>query len=482
MTSSLMPQNPLQRLALALLPLTLVGCAIQRPPSQADAAVPAQWHAPLPHGGSVAQLERWWDAQNDRLLSTLIREAQTASPTIAQAQSKFEQARATQVSARSALLPSLDAQGNASRGFNQQSAGIANTAQLGVQAGWEVDLFGRNAGTSDAARERLEGARAQWHDARVSVAAEVALQYTNWRYCVKQVAVLRDDVGSREQTARLSKESERAGFTAPANAALAAASFSDGKVRVTQQQLQCDIGVKTLVALTGHDETDLRAQLAQTTATPLPESVFNVEAIPAQAIAQRPDVFAAEREVAAASAEVGSAEADRYPRLTLGGYIGRMYLGTPALSGSSNVWTLGPVGVSLPLFDGGRRVAQVTAAKARYDAAAVSYRGQVRQAVSEVEQALTRLASTSERSTDAQNAAAGYRRSLEATQALWSGGLASQLDLENTRRTALASELALVTLEQERMAAWIQLYRAAGGGWDVKAADPASTLPSVSQR
>ena len=84
--------------------------------------------------------------------------------------------------------------------------------------------------------------------------------------------------------------------------------------------------------------------------------------------------------------------------------------------------------------------------------------------------------------TDAQNAAAGYRRSLEATQALWSGGLASQLDLENTRRTALASELALVTLEQERMAAWIQLYRAAGGGWDVKAADPASTLPSVSQR
>ena len=294
--------------------------------------------------------------------------------------------------------------------------------------------------------------------------------------------MLRDDVGSREQTARLSKESERAGFTAPANAALAAASFSDGKVRVTQQQLQCDIGVKTLVALTGHDETDLRAQLAQTTATPLPESVFNVESIPAQAIAQRPDVFAAEREVAAASAEVGSAEADRYPRLTLGGYIGRMYLGTPALSGSSNVWTLGPVGVSLPLFDGGRRVAQVTAAKARYDAAAVSYRGQVRQAVSEVEQALTRLASTSERSTDAQNAAAGYRRSLEATQALWSGGLASQLDLENTRRTALASELALVTLEQERMAAWIQLYRAAGGGWDVKAADPASTLPSVSQR
>ncbi len=427
----------------------------------------------------MVQLARWWESRGDSLLTTLIQEAQNASPTVAQAQAKFEQARATQVAARSALLPSLDAQGNASRGFNQQTAGIANTAQIGVQAGWEVDLFGRNAATSQAAIERTRGARAQWHEARVSVAAEVALQYTNWRYCMQQVAVLKDDVASRGQTAKLSKESERAGFTAPANAALAEASFSDGKVRVTQQQLQCDIGIKTLVALTGHDEADLRAQLAKAPALALPEQLFNVESIPAQAIAQRPDVYAAEREVAAASAEVGSAQADRYPRLSLSGSIGRMYLGSDQLSGSSNIWTIGPVAVSLPLFDGGRRVALVTAATARYVAAAFGYRAQVLQAVSEVEQALTRLASTAERRDAEQSAAAGYKRSLDATQALWSGGLASQLDLENARRTALASELALVTLEQERMAAWIALYRAAGGGWQANAPAPASSLPSL---
>ena len=149
-----------------------------------------------------------------------------------------------------------------------------------------------------------------------------------------------------------------------------------------------------------------------------------------------------------------------------------MYLGAGNISGSSNVWTIGPVGITLPLFDGGRRAAQVTAAEARYDAAASTYRAQVRQAVSEVEQALTRLASTDERRNDAQQAAEGYKRSLDATQALWSGGLASLLDLENTRRIALASDLALVALEQERMSAWIQLYRAAGGGWDAAASDP----------
>lgn len=477
-----MPRIHLQHLALFLsLPLALAGCAVQRPPAHTEAPTPTIWQAPLPHGGSVDQLEAWWRGTGDPLLADLIHDAQVVSPTVAQARSKFEQARATQISARAALLPTLDAQASASRGFNTQTTGLASTAQIGAQAGWEVDLFGKNSATSDAARERLEGSRAQWHDARVSVAAEVATQYTSWRYCVQQVAVLQDDVKSREQTARLSKESEQAGFTAPANAALAAASFSDGRVRVTQQQLQCDIGLKTLVALTGRDESALRSTLAQTAPTPLPENLFTVDSIPAKAIVQRPDVYAAEREVAAASAEVASADAQRYPSLTLGGSIGRMYLGAGNVSGSSNVWTIGPVNLSLPLFDGGRRAAQVTAAEARYDAAAVSYRGQVRQAVSEVEQALTRLASTSERRTDAQNAANGYKRSLEATQALWSGGLASQLDLENARRTALASELALVTLEQERMTAWIQLYRAAGGGWNVNAQDPAPDVQAAQQ-
>lgn len=476
---SFVPRIHLQRLVLSLVPLALAACALPQPPAQLASQAPASWHAALPHGGSVAGLARWWQDLGDALLAELIREAQLASPSVAQAQSRFEQARATQAAARSALLPSLDAQASASRGFDQEVAGIANVAQVGLQAGWEVDLFGKNRAAADAARERLSGARAQWHEARVSVAAEVALQYSGWRHCSRQVAILQSDLQSRAETARLSRDSERAGFTSPANAALADASFSDGKVRVAQQQLQCDIGIKTMVALTGHDEADLRTRLQATRAAPMNEQILRVHSIPAQAIAQRPDVFAAEREVAAASAEVGGAEAERYPSLSLSGSIGRMYLGAGDISGSANIWTIGPVAVSLPLFDGGRRAAQVTAAKARYDAAAVAYRGQVRQAVGEVEEALTRLASTGERRGDAQRAADGYRRSLTATEALWRGGLASQLDLENTRRTALASELALVTLEQERVAAWIQLYRAAGGGWDANAPDPESSLASV---
>jgi len=232
--------------------------------------------------------------------------------------------------------------------------------------------------------------------------------------------------------------------------------------------MQCEIDLKTLVALTGLDEPALRARLASAAPLKAPDALFTITSLPAQVLAQRPDVYAAEREVAAASAEVGNAQAQRYPRLTLNGSIGRGQVRTGGASVTSNVWTIGPLAVSVPLFDGGQRAANVDTARARYDEAAQVYRSTARQAVSEVEQALVRLSSTAERSSDAQQAAAGYRQSFEATQARWRGGLASLVELEDARRAALASETALVTLEQERMAAWIALYRAAGGGWDVR--------------
>ena len=149
---------------------------------------------------------------------------------------------------------------------------------------------------------------------------------------------------------------------------------------------------------------------------------------------------------------------------------------------SSNTWSIGPLALTVPIFDAGQRAAQVDAASARYEEAVAAYRGAVRQAVSEVEQALVRLDSTAARSTDARRAADGYRRSFDGTEARWRAGLASLVELEDARRTALASDTALVALEQERMAAWIALYRAAGGGWDGVANSPPATPGIASVR
>ncbi|OJX34044.1 MAG: RND transporter [Burkholderiales bacterium 68-12] len=456
--------HALRRLT-ACLPLALAACATPAPPPRVEAPPPTVWQAPLPHQGSLASLAQWWSQWGDPLLVDLIREAQDLSPGVAQARSRLVQAQAARTASRAALGPALDGQASASRGFNEQIGAVASTAQAGLQAQWEIDLWGGNAAADTAARERLAGAQALWHEARVSVAAEVALQYSSLRTCLQQQEIAERDAQSRAETARLSELSERSGFTAPATHALARASAAEAVARAAQQRMQCAVELKALVALTGRDEAALRPQLSASPAQPAPEALFTIASLPAQVLAQRPDVYQAERELAAASADVGQAQAQRYPRLGLSGAIGAARVRTGGTTTDLSTWSIGPLTLSVPLFDGGRRAAQEEAARARYDEAAALYRARVRLAVSEVEQALVRLHSSAERNDSAHTAAEGYRASFAATEARWRAGMASLVELEDARRTALAAQNALTALQHERTAAWVALYRAAGGGW-----------------
>lgn len=454
-----------QSTAAALAALLLAGCSGLRPPETVNAPAPPQWYAPLPHNGTLADLTAWWQQFNDPLLVELIESAQTANPTVASAASRIRQARATRIAAGAALLPTLDASASAMRGNNQPPVPLSTIVQGGLQTAWEIDLFGGNRATADAAQARLEGARAGWHEARVAVAAETANSYVNLRTCEQQLTVAGNDAKSRAETARLADLSARAGFTAPATASLARASAAEGSARATQQRALCDIEVKTLVALTAMAEPALRSKLGAAWVEPPGAGALAVASVPAQVLAQRPDVYQAEREVAAASAEVGSARAERFPRLSLSGSIAAGSVRTGGVTTDLQTWAIGPLAVTLPLFDGGRRAADVDAAQARYEEAALLYAARVRQAVREVEEALVNLDSARSRTDDARTATEGYRASFAATEARYRGGLASLVELEDARRTALAAETAWVALQRERVAAWIALYRAMGGGW-----------------
>lgn len=445
--------------------LALSACA-SGPASKVDAQAPLQWHAPLPHKGEVAELAQWWQKQGDPLLVQLIDAAQAVSPTIATARSRIEDSRAQRVAAGAALAPDLNGVATSTRMSQQQASLPTNTtSQLLLQSSWEIDIFGRNRAARDAAQARLESAQAGWHDARVSVAAETANQYYGLRACEQLLAVAQQDAASRADTARLTDLTAKAGFQAPANAALARASAADASSRAIAQRAVCDVNVKALVALTAIPEPELRQRLAGQAAVLSPAQGVAIPALPAQTLAQRPDVFTAEREVAASSFEVGGARAERFPRLSITGSVGRGRIHTSDGNVTENTWTIGPLQMSLPLFDAGRRRAAVDAAKGRYEAAVSNYRGAVRQAVREVEEALVNLQSTDERAADAQTALEGYRTAFTATEDRYKNGMASLLELEDARRTRLAAENTVVNLQRERSAAWIALYRAAGGGW-----------------
>ena len=450
--------------------LWLAGCAVRTAPPVVSAPVPLVWQAALPHQGSLGDLRQWWQQQGDPLLAELVAAGQAMSPTVASAHSRIEQARAARTAAGAALLPTLDAAASLTRGRALQAAGpglvpVATSAQAGLQAAWELDIAGGNRAALDAASQRLLGADAQWHDARVSSAAEVANQYFSLRGCRALADVTRLDAGSRQETARLSALSTQAGFTAPASDALARASAADARGRATRQAAQCELDLKALVALTGYDEPDLRKKLAFAHTPPAQTAIISIATVPAEALAQRPDVFSAGREVAAASADLGSARAARYPRLALGGNIGVARIYASGGSASLDTWSIGPLSLTVPLFDGGRRAANVAAAEARYEEAASLYRARVRQAVREVEQALVSLQSGEARQADADAAVDGYRAAFAGTEAQYKNGLVSLLALEDARRTLLAAEVNQVTLRQERQAAGVALYRAMGGGW-----------------
>ena len=457
-----------------LAPAVLAGCAawqapLQTPPASATVTPPDAWQSPLPHNGKVADLAQWWAGLNDPLLVQLIEGAQATSGSLADARARIAQARATRVGAGAARGPSLDASASASRGVQQPGISGANSINIGVQAAWEVDLFGGKAAATNAAQARLDGAQAAWHDARVSLAAEVASQYLSQRNCETLLQVVLADSQSRADSARLADLTARAGFSAPATAQLARASAADGAARVTELRAQCGRDVLALAALIGVPVADVQAVLRQN--LPISSDVidkaalFSISSLPADVVAQRPDVFEADREVAASSGDVTSTDALRMPRLSLAGTVGAARVSSGGFTSDGATWSIGPLAVTLPLYDGGTRAANVQAAQARYEAAVVQYRSKARQAIAEVEIALLNLQSTASRRSDSQAAAEGYRASFNATEARYKSGLASLVELEDARRTSLAAQTALVNLQRERMAAWIALYRAAGGGW-----------------
>lgn len=477
------------------LPLLLNGCALfQDHKSKTEGMlaleekVPPQWQVPLPHDGKVSDLRLWWTQFDDPLLNELILAAELNSPSVAAARSRLYQARAASTSATATLLPRLDATLSGSRGQQDIRFPSGTATSGGLAASWEIDLFGAASANYDAANLRYSGAQADWHLARVTLAADVATSYVGLRACEASLAQRQTDAESRRETSRLTGINAEAGLESPANAALARASAAQGNNILTQQRAQCEIAVKTLVALTAISEAELRQRMAgKTSRIPEPAGIV-VNAVPAAAIAQRPDLYSAAQAVLAASADVSNLEAQRLPRITLAGNISHSRFSSDTATIDGRVWTLGPLQVTLPIFDAGTRRANVDTGRARYDEAVINYGSRLRGAVREVEEALVNLQSAADRAADAQLAVDGFAASYKGVEARQRHGLASLFELEDARRSLTAARIALIDVQRDRVNAWVALYRALGGGWKLEdqlaAADamPDMTRPAAPQK
>ena len=445
----------------------------------ANTNAPATWQAALPHDGKVGNLANWWQQFNDPLLVQLIESAQNVSSDIASAKARIVEAQTSVVQDDAALKPNVTLDGSATR--SQQGLLFPPSTNVGaaLNANWELDVWGKAAAAKNAAKAQLTGKKALWHDARIIVAAETARQYANYRLCENLAIVTKSNAESASETARLSDLTSKAGFLAPASAIQANAQAADASNLLKKQQLQCVLIVKAMVALTAMPEPELQATLNKTAGVMPKPAGIQVDSVPAKMLAQRPDVLNAERNVSAASFEIESVEKERYPTLSLAGNIGLgfdsatngFFTGQKRRASDGITWSIGPVAISMPIFDAGVRKANVNQAKAQYVAAKSIFESVARSAVREVEEALATLNSSAQRLDDVNKAAEGFQASFDATQTRFRANLANLFELEEARRANLQAQNNVFLLENDRVQAWILLYRAMGGGWNSNASE-----------
>jgi len=450
--------------------LVLAGCALG-PDFRHPDTPQVQWHAPLPHGGKVENLLHWWEQWSDPALMQLIAQAEQHNPTLDMAVAKLAEARANAGVSDAASYPAVGAHTAVTRSKMVFGSQVLQQTQgtFGFDAGWELDLFGRVRRGQEAARARMQAGAAGWHEARISLAGEVASAYVELRACEAGVALAENELASRRTTRDLIELRRGAGFVSTSDWARNQAAAEEASAALAARQGDCARQLNRLVALTGLDYGSLQQRLQERHGQlPAPQQIA-LDEVAARALSQRPDVSGAEAEWAAASADIGVAKADLLPSLNLLGSIGVSRLVIAGVTSNASTWSFGPL-LKIPVFDGGGNAGRVKAAQARYDYAQANYRKIVRAAVQEIEDALVRLDVANQRIAQNRDALEHHRIVLQAGKARRDAGMANQLDVEETRRSAWIAEDSVLGSRRDSALAWIALYKALGGGWQDAAA------------
>lgn len=464
-------------LALTALMLAMTGCALQPAYVMPDLPMPESWSVAPSQPGEYTDLHEhaWWRELGDMAIDNLIEAAIADNPSLQEAATRIDEARATLRVSAASRAPAVDGNVSISRakGLNnsQPSAGeriLSTSTAAGPTLSWELDLFGRLRYSIEAARSRLDARTADAASTRLALAAEVADGVLSLRACENTRGVYLQDIASREKTLALTRLRINAGSAAPVDDARAVAGLSTSRASLASQQEQCTRQVNALVALSGRDAATVRTMVgvvdraAHAAAIFMPQPPVSAPNLPATVLTQHPDVISAEREVSATWAEIGAARANRLPRINLAAALTGQWIRAAGSQLDTTGWSIGP-SVTGPLFDGGAGAANVRAADARYRRAVAALDSTLRTTVQDVENALAAQASAASRlaSTQAGVRAAGL--TLQASEAQWKLGAVSLFELEDTRRQFASAQDAEISARRDQAQAWVALVKATGG-------------------
>ncbi len=469
--------------------LLLVGCAVgpkyQRPsapPSPAYKEMPgnAEWKTATPSEGTLRA--NWWEIFGDPQLNQLESLVPAANQSLKQAEAQFRQARALVRLNHANYYPTVNGQVSITNSrSNTSNFGLSRGAftdySLPLGASWEPDFWGRIKLSVENATANAQTSAADLQNVRLSIQGELAADYFQLQGLDMEQKLLRDTLAAYERAVKLTIDRFNGGVASKADVAQAQTQLASTRAELT------DLGVirsqleHAIAVLTGQPPSALTIAPGKIQAPPPPIP----PGVPSELLERRPDIAAAERQVAAANAEIGLAQTAFYPTLTLTANGGVQSTSiTTWLRWPSRFWSLGPT-LAQTLLDFGRRKAQVQGAEAAYDATVAGYRQTVLAAFQEVEDNLSALRILSQEALQQDEAVKGAQESLKLEMDQYKAGTVSYLNVITTQTIALSNEITAVGILSRRMTAAVQLVRALGGGWNASSLPAPATLRSAVQ-
>jgi multidrug efflux system outer membrane protein len=465
--------------AAALLAACAVGPNYHRPETPVDAHFANAGEPGLKDGDAV---ERYWTGFADPLLDSLVDDALAHNKDLGAAAANLQAARAARRLAGFDQFPTATFAGSYSHILDSQQQlpfydrhdREFDSAQSAFDGLWELDLFGRVRRNVEAARGDLGASAATLQDARVSVIAEVARDYFILRGLQDQLALTMRNADNQLNTAKLTRTRLEAGRGNELDTARAEAQWQTTLASIPTLQASIATTTYRLSVLTGRQPTALGERLSPQAPMPnLPP--LNAIGTPEQLLRRRPDIRVAERRLAAATARVGVAMGDLFPKVTIVGDWGYQ---APTFGdfGSRNAefFSVGP-SITWAAFDLGRVRARISSAKAQTDAALATYEGAVLNALEDTEGTLITYGRSQSRRESLQLAAAASDKAADLARKRFEGGLIDFLEVLDAERTALSAELLLSQSRTDTATSLVAVYKALGAGWAVSESKAAAT-------
>ncbi len=433
----------------------------------------------------TARPDQWWKTFNDPVLNRLISDAIGANLDLKQALLRVKDARAQRWVTITAGLPSVTGRSNVSRRFNNSSStsqtvgtssagsgfGIGNQFinifQLGFDAQWELDFFGGVRRAMEAADATVDSEIENSRDVLITLLGEVARNYIELRSNQRLIAITRENLYSQQETVRLTQVRQQAGFASMLEVAQAQSQAAATEAFLPVYETVVKQSMHALSVLLGREPAALALRLDNPGSIPA-MSTIAIPDLPSELLLRRPDIRQAERQLAAANANVGVATAELYPRVNLAAFLGLQNMRITDFTPLGKSWSTAS-SLTLPIFNWGRINANIKSKKAQFDLAFLTYQSTVLGAFKEVEDALIAYNKEQQRHKSLAQAVAASQLAVEMADERYHRGLTTFLDVLQTQQTLYQTQRDLVDSAAQLSTDLVALYKALGGGWQTEA-------------